>query len=345
MLPLTEIEKLCEQRLVKDLGDADGKAQWADYMNARKKVFNELLPYIRLKEPWLTDHDAPHIVNVLNNAYDLLGKSACTNKDSQLALTPMELYFLVLSILFHDVGNVFGRKGHASRLEKAYSFAKGNSQSLQPEKRLLFKIVQSHGGKTSSGSTDTIEPLERAAGFLGKKVDCQRIAAVLRFADELAEGPQRTSLFMQEYLSLPSDNQVFHDYSSVTGITIDRGNERIILVYDIEIAPETWGEAIDEPRLSALLNFCYNRMVKLDRERQYNRHYCSLIRQFKKTEVSFHFHHRTQPLEFVPPLPMIVLNDLVLPDPPSASDFLSKYQAFDLSKLIPLLVKQSKSVT
>lgn len=202
MLPLTKIEKLCEQQLIKELGDASGKAQWGDYMKARENVFTGLLPHIQKNEPWLTDHDSSHVVNVLNNAYELLGKGACTNKDSRLALTTMELYFLVLSILFHDSGNVFGRKGHASRLEEAYSFARGDSQSLQPEKRLLFQIVESHGGTTSSGSTDTIEPLDRAAGFRGKKVDCQHIVipdALIRRIHAHGDGDVRFQAGIQSY--------------------------------------------------------------------------------------------------------------------------------------------------
>jgi HD superfamily phosphodiesterase len=214
MEPFTEIEKICEKQLDKNL-DAD---LWPAYALARAKVFKDLLPYIRRNEPYLSDHGPDHIINVLNNAYALLGRERCAGKDSTLSLEPTELYFLVLSILFHDVGNVFTRKNHNSRLQEAYEFARGNDQSLLSEKQILFKIVEAHGGKTSQGSPDTISPLDRRSVFRGKRVDCQRIAAILRLADELAEGQQRTSLFMQEHIPYPEDSQVFHDYASICDV-------------------------------------------------------------------------------------------------------------------------------
>jgi hypothetical protein len=268
----------------------------------------------------------------------LLGKSGCAGKDSKKSLTPTELYFLVLSILFHDSGNVFDRKGHESRLEEAYTFARGNSQSLAPEKRLLFQIVRSHCGETSEGSSDTIGLLDPKGSFSGKHVDCQRVGTVLRLADELAEGPQRTSLFMQRYQPFPAGSQVYHDYANiVSSIHIDAGNERIAIIYDIDIAPETWSNGFDEERLSSLLNFCYHRIVKLDLERKYNRHYCSLLRPFKKSEFSLNFHYRTKPLDVN--LGKITLDDLILPDPPMPTDLLKQFDDLNITNLMPQLKK------
>jgi hypothetical protein len=335
MLPFTEIEKLCKTALAKGHDHTEGEALWSQYVTTREKVFKDLLPYIRKSEPFLTDHDGPHIIHVMDNAYKLLGKSGCTGKDSRSSLTTEELFLLILSILFHDVGNVFGRKGHQSRLEEAYIYARGDDQALLPEKRLLLSIVQSHGGETASGSPDTIEPLDKHGVFRGKQVDCQRVASILRLADELAEGLQRTSLFMQQYLPFPEDSQVFHDYAVVTTITIDSGTERIALVYHIDIAPKSWGNRFDEERLRKLLQFCYSRIVKLDLERRFNRHYCSLLRPFKKTEVSFHFYCKNRQLEIN--LPKVVLDDLILPGSPEPTKFLSKYKELELTALMPKL--------
>src|SRR5688572_8202023 len=102
-VPLTEIEELCKKQVTKVFG----QATWAEYEVARGKVFKDLLPHIRASEPFLTDHGPDHIVHVFNNALELLGRERCIGKDTAKALAPAELYLLVLSILFHDVGNVF----------------------------------------------------------------------------------------------------------------------------------------------------------------------------------------------------------------------------------------------
>jgi hypothetical protein len=90
---------------------------------------------------------------------------------------------------------------------------KGNGSELLPEKRLLFGIVEAHCGQTRDGSRDTIKNLDASAAFQRKLINCQRVAAILRLADELAEGPQRSSLFMQKNYPPDQNSQVFHDYA------------------------------------------------------------------------------------------------------------------------------------
>lgn len=334
---LTELEVICKRQVEK----AFGRPLWAEYEVARGKVFTELLPFIRIREPFLTDHGPDHIVNVFNNAYALLGKDQCVAKDTSKSLSVAELYLLVLSILFHDVGNVFSRKGHKSRLQEAYEFAKGNAVTLAQERRLLFNIVEAHGGETRHGSHDTIGPLEKQDVIMSQRVDCQRIAAILRFADELAEGPQRTSIFMQHYLEVPDDSQVYHDYSGVCDMHISPEDERIAVVYDIEMRPPAWGSTYDASRLRKLLEFCFMRLSKLDKERKYNRHYCSLLHRFKRTDASFHFHLMGKDLHL--DLPHVVLDDLVLPNSIDPTEIATACSAMDLDLLMTTIEKAASA--
>jgi hypothetical protein len=336
MQKLTKIEDLCKKRTEETFG----AGLWAGYIVSREKIFDKVIAHISRNEPFLTDHSASHIINVLNNAYDLLGREKCIGNDSTKSLDSAELYFLVLSILFHDVGNVFTRKGHKSRLGEAYEFARGTDQSLLQEKQLLFRIVEAHGGETTKGSSDTIGPLDNESVFKGKRVDCQRVAAILRLADELAEGAQRTSLFMQKYLPYPEDSEVFHDYANVTDINIGREQGRIAVVYQIEMAPETWGAIYNPQRLRKLLEFCYHRLYKLDLERKYNRHYCSMLTPFKKTEASFHFHFKGRDLRLE--LPKLVLDDLILPNSIKHNPIETTYPDYQLDRLMPRLADLTK---
>ena len=249
----------------------------------------------------------------MENCYDVLGDECIKGNDETKSLTPFELYFLVLSCLFHDVGNVFNRKGHKTRLKEAYEFAKGTSPDLAAERAILFRIVDAHGGLTPSGSPDTLKALEHAQ-FLRHRVDLRRVAAVLRFADELAEGPQRTSLFMQKYLPFSADAKDFHEYANATSIHIGRELERITVQYRIEIAPETTNGIYDKERVQRIMAFCFFRIQKLDTERRYNKHYCSFLQRFKRTEVSFSFFFQRDEIQV--PLPQLILDDLVLPDSP-----------------------------
>jgi hypothetical protein len=72
---LTKIEILCEKRFHEEFGNG---TLWGEYLVARGKMFTEILPYIRAKEPWLTDHDGTHIENVWTTPISCL-----ENQDAQ----------------------------------------------------------------------------------------------------------------------------------------------------------------------------------------------------------------------------------------------------------------------
>jgi hypothetical protein len=333
MQQFTELERLVEPKLKSEFGEAEGGALWGGYTSARLKVLDDIAPFIAVEEKNLTDHSARHIKNVLQNAYRLLGEAACTGTDSQTALNANELYFLVLSILFHDLGNIFGRHDHNRKLEKAYSYARGSTSDLLPERRLLFSIVEAHCGQTREGSKDTIGALDGVASFKQKRLDCRRVAAILRLADELAEGPQRTSLFRQKHFPPGKDSVLYHDYANVVDPCIDRSAERIVLTYDIDVCPEGQQPPFNPEWLRQILSYCDKRSIKLDLERKYNSHYCSLLRPFKKTEISFHFHFQGKDLQL--PYNKIVLDDLVLPTLTENSSLNSRpHVDFDIETII-----------
>ena len=335
MQQYTDIERTVEPKLIAAYGETDGKALWGGYTKARQKIVHDIAPYISRFELDLTDHSARHIKNVLHNAYRLLGEKTCTGFDPKSALNANEMYFLVLSILFHDLGNIFGRKDHNRRLEEVYAYARGNEADLLSEKRHLRNIVEAHCGQTREGHKDTIGSLDSAAVFREERLDCCCVAAILRLSDELAEGPQRTSLFLQKHFPVLPASEVYHDYANVTSVCVDRPGGRIVLTFDIEISPPEWKQPFDQARLERLLKFCDSRAIKLDLERKYNVHYCSLLRPFKKTEVSFHFHFKGQDLRLG--LPKIVLDDLVLPTPTADMSLAKRDKSFDIPSLIPKL--------
>ncbi len=332
-MALTQLELITEGRLKHDFGPVQGGEIWAGFLLARQKALFDVASFISQTEPHLSDHGPRHIENVLDNAYALLGETKCTGTDSQTSLNATELYFLVLSILFHDLGNIHGRKDHNRAIERAYSYARGNDVSMMQEKRILFAVVEAHCGQTFDGSKDTIGKLDSKQHFKQQRVDCQRVASILRLADELAEGPQRTSAFMRTHFPVDPESEVYHDYAAATAIHIDGDNERIILTYDIEVAPAYRGEKYDESKMRSLLNLCYRRAVKLDLERKYNRHYCSLLRPFKRTEISFHFCYQGQDLKIA--IPMITLDDLVLPSDQSNVSLVDRERSLQLSLLLP----------
>ena len=184
----------------------------------------------------------------------------------------IELYLLGLGVLFHDVGNLEGRSEHNRRIACFYDFVRLGAQFAQ-EKSLVVQISQAHSGKTQTGSRNTLSDVPQSSHLDGHPVRTREIAAIIRFADELAEGPQRTSQYLRETGGYAPESVSFHDYASATNMCIDCGNGRIAVTYQFEVSLQAALEKELE-RFKGLLNFTYGRLGKMDLERRYARFHC-----------------------------------------------------------------------
>ena len=261
-----KIEEYTKDRLINDLGGDIGSQLYAIYILTRKNLVEDILPHIRAIQPDLTDHGPDHIKNVLNNAEKLLGNDINN-------LRPLELYLLIMVIIFHDAGNIFDREDHQHKIAQIYEYARPAPRDLQ-EKKLILRAVSAHCGETEEGSKDTLKDLDENNNLHGHPVALRKIAAILRFADELAEGPHRTSKFIEMTGGYPDSSKIYHQYADITGISIDRGLSRIALTYHIDLDKN--GNNFDFSKSDALfhlLDFTYKRIIKLNEERLYARYY------------------------------------------------------------------------
>ena len=275
------------------------------YEQAQSKLEKEVYPNIQGAEPSLSDHGATHVSNVKQNAIRLLA-----DDDIITDLSGIEMYFLGMFIIFHDAGNVHGRNEHHKKVASIFDSIRGTDASLRHERTLIVQATRAHTGTAQDGSRDTLKEVDEAGHLAGRHVRLRELAAVLRFADELAEGPQRTSDFMQKEGLYESEAQQFHDYASSTNILIDRRNNRIALAYEIGIDVDSTYEASTK-HLSDFLCFIYQRIQKLNQERQYVRYYSPLLEPFKSTEVTFNFHCDSDILDIG--LMPLQLTDIVVP--------------------------------
>lgn len=287
-----KIEKELLEKLTEECGVDRANELYADYASARNYLLDHILDRIAGAVPDLTDHSSKHIQNVLTNTYRLLG-------DDIHKLSAYELYCLCLIVFFHDVGNIKGRDDHNKNVVDVYNEVRKGNSKFNSEKRLVLEATKAHCGKAKDGSKDTLKDLS-VSSIYGEKIRTQSLAAILRFADELAEGPQRTSDYMCKYERYSIDSMIFHKYAQSTDVFIDRGGERVVLTYDIEITQP-------EEDLKELLEFIYKRVIKLDEERLYNKYYSEFLLPFKRTEINFLFYENGIPIDL--DLPIIKLCD------------------------------------
>jgi hypothetical protein len=280
-----------------------GEDIYSLYTTARHSIVQDILPEIKRICPELTDHGPDHVADVLNNADQLI---------EGYDLSAIELYSLLMTILFHDVGNFYGRANHQNNTGRIYDYVRSSPDHKKNEKFFITEAVKAHCGFAADGTRDTLKCLSRHP-YERENIRLQEIAAILRFADELAEGPQRTSLFMAEEKGYSDASKIFHKYARITTLLIDKSSERIALTYDVEIEnPTQLHEGSQaEQELCKFLEFIYCRIVKLDQERKYTKHYCSALSCFKSTSALIRFWLKGTSYDLG--LEQIVLTDLLIP--------------------------------
>lgn len=322
-----KLEEDCEPNLAKKL--------YTSYVQTKGELETQVFEAIVGSEPNLTDHGPRHVDNVLSNAVRLL-PVRCGLPD----ISGRELYCLGMSILFHDAGNIYDRTRHRDRVARVYDQIRGTKESLMRERTLIIRATRAHTGKARDGTTDTLKEVDNGEPFEGESVRLRDLAAVLRLADELAEGPHRTSEFKQREGLYDEDAVKYHEYASRTHVLIDRGSGRLVLKYEIDLDIGKGDSVVTV--LRRRLEFAYSRILKVNQERQYTRFYSDLLNAFTSTEASFNFHYSNELLDI--DLKPLKLTDIVLPhDPQRTIDQVD--QDYALEHPVPRVMDAVHSIT
>jgi len=304
-----------EGMLVKlgDLGSDLSRKLGRAYEEARERIFSDIVDGVIRAEPNFTDHGEPHIKDVLDKAWNVLG-------DNLGSLGAIDAYILCTSVLFHDAGNYFGRDNHNENINKIYNYVRTGDMSRYPsewsdEYQVVSAIVKAHSGLSVEGTTDTLVDVGEDGYCHGKEVHLRDIAAIVRFSDELAQGRCRTSSFrLQNDKNLPPESELHHRYEHSVKATVDRGNGRIVLHYAMQMSLSDDVLKVQDSDLSfgEFFSFVLYRLNKLNAERKYGAYYSQYISSFKKLQCDFKFIHNGRILRT--PFDNLELTDLVHPD-------------------------------
>lgn len=174
---------------------------------------------------WLTDHGVGHVSTVMQRIGDLTYRNGC------FVLSPYETYIVLIAAHIHDVGNVLGREEHENLARETwFGIDSGLIGRDTVEKRMIFDIAMAHGGSLGAdGGKDTI-------GGLRHDRSVRRLAAILRFADELADDYTRTNRFVIEATqTVAPGSAVFHIYADrLSKPQINHDTSSINLTFELQ---------------------------------------------------------------------------------------------------------------
>lgn len=209
--------------------------------------------------------------------------------------TPYEVFFLLSSIVVHDVGNLYGRAGHEKKILPMLEKTTQNIIADSLERRTIARIAGVHGGKINN-SKDTISRLQYKAPVNGFDIREQALAAVLRFADELADDSTRANYSAMEAGILGNASEVYHVYSSKLHTVKLRKNEAVDNMWDVvlrfEIDEQTAKKQFQRKGDKVyLLDEIYDRTLKMENERRYCSRYLRPFCTIERIDVEIIIEH------------------------------------------------------
>lgn len=187
-----------------------------------------------------TDHGTNHVDAVIKSAGRLLNLTNPIDPDSEICISPYEAFVLLVSILLHDAGNIYGRNDHEKH---PHSIFTGMGRPLCPdefEAKIITQISTAHGGTVTlpdgGRSKDTISKLSYDKEEIDNIPVRQRfIAALVRFSDEICEDRGRAAKFMLDNGALPKKSEVFHAYAdSISNVGVDHESKSINLKIELK---------------------------------------------------------------------------------------------------------------
>lgn len=239
-----------------------------DHLNTKVHPHSNTGPTSK-EDIWLTDHGPLHISTVIRRAGDLT-----VNSPNHCCLSPYECYILLLACHFHDVGNIFGRVDHEKK-------ARDVMFTLDPtlvgndtlEKRLICDIALAHGGEVDavSKNKDTIGSLPYDPQSKTNRIGVKKLAAILRFADEIADDKTRTNQYLETAVAqnVPG-SRLYHAYAKhLRPVEVQLAERSVDLHFELTVADMQTTFPTKSKGDIFLFEEILERTLKMHRERVY----------------------------------------------------------------------------
>lgn len=259
---------------------------------------------------FLNDHGPAHIEKVIERAFSILNSTSSE-------LTEFETFILLCAIQIHDIGNILGRAGHERKLHEIFDEHSKDIILDSPEKRVIKSIAMAHGGKTREGSKDTISKLRTSEVIFDTTIRTRFLAAVLRFADELADDSSRANRTALDLNVIGVESEMYHNYSKVLHtVAIEKddtnNDHRIVLVYELESSMLKKKYKVGSGQ-KYLLDEIYDRTLKMEQERRYCMKFMHPYIDIGRIDVTINIYD--EDLELLPSI-SYRLEDISYPDSP-----------------------------
>jgi len=238
------------------------------------------------------DHGPQHIERVLDYFDALLGPKPISKLDVY------ELFLTAMSILYHDVGILLGRKTHAGKSAWLLSLEQNDYVMSSLDKEFMAIAVHLHS--SNKQIEDACQRYPNVQVVSGQEVRIRAIAALVRLADELDEDHRRAPANLQQKMEpgglapldledlqlFPKESRFFWTFNQrIRGIKPD-SQKRLIRIELKFQSEDIASEILLEDRRRNFIEATVEKVLKINRERIYCNSFLPESIQFPALELS-----------------------------------------------------------
>lgn len=272
---------------------------WHKYKTMEKDLAKAYYPWIQANLPYFTDHGEKHISSIIRIVNELLRPVLLVKTKKEL--TGVDIFILLSSIIWHDVGMVDRRSGHEARVQEIGNHIQKTGFPQPILLRTVLEIVKAHSGRDGLKipKNDEYCTLTKESFTFHPKA----LAAILRFADEISEDRNRIS--MDVYEKVPDDQQIYWQYANAISSCIadpERGRVVVNIELDVTLATQRfickeYPDRVDAEGKISLIEYIVCRLEKMNTERSYCSVYFSRYVQISEIEARFTILNRNMRVE------------------------------------------------
>lgn len=244
------------------------------YSVLKERVLSVEYSMTMARFPGGNDHGPKHIERVLQYLDKILAPKPLKH------LSEYELFLAMMGVLYHDIGMLRGRDGHAEMSAKLLAEDQADYVFSDIDKVFLKEVVRSHS------SSKRIEDCQSDQHVQGYDVRPQTIAALVRIADELDEDIRRADRHLQAKLELPAESTFYWRFNQcVRGVKVDRESRDV--VFNLAFDREDVGRQ-ENGINSTFLQSAFRKIAKVNKERRYCNSFLPNALRLRSVQIKVH---------------------------------------------------------
>jgi len=266
------VEPIKIEEIYKEMCEKKNKSLYFYTYSVVKSILEKsYFPYLRDAKPFMTDHGIGHINRILEKISRFLMPHVPLEGNPNDRILDIEnLNLLMHSILWHDIGNLYGRSNHPQNICKIFNEVKSFLyDSLYHE--WILKIAKGHSGE--GNIEKEIENISYVTIY-DSEIYPRFLAALLRISDEIDEDRRRIG---ERVISIvPEANQPYwrfcfcnesiipaYEMNTLSGTALEIQINCRMTVDDIK---SKWGK--NDSEVKAIEEYI-SRIYKINQERVY----------------------------------------------------------------------------